>query len=77
MEEQHRDVMQELLYVDRFIHNFPLDKQKQYFGSIDVRNGSPTYSDYHKFILDKNIIRLNIYISDTSVVRIMETEAYS
>nr|URS64680.1 FMRFamide-gated sodium channel-like 3 [Malacoceros fuliginosus] len=77
MQEQQRDVVQELLYVDRFIHNFPPEKQKQYFGSIDVRNSSPTYDDYRTFVEQKNLIRLNIYISDTSVVKIMETEAYS
>jgi hypothetical protein len=49
LQEQERDVVQELLYVDRFIHQFPTDKQRKYFESVDVRNRSTSNSSSFQF----------------------------
>ena len=77
MEEQSEDLVRNLLHVEGFIDRFHPDKARAYFGDVDARAQTPTIETYREFIRDKNFLRLSVYISDSSVLRIVETEAYT
>jgi acid-sensing ion channel 2 len=76
--EHSMDLVHQLLYVQPFLDKFPPDKAQRYFGHLLPSNStSPTFDDFEQFVKDKNFVRLNFYISETSVFRVIETEAYS
>ena len=77
MEEQSRDLVQEIFYGKNFLDHFPADKADRFFGSVHYHNNTyPPFESYEKFVKDKNFLRLSVFVADTSVLKVVETEAY-
>ena len=74
MQEQPKLVLEDILYVDRFKDQFPPPKAEKYFGSL--LSPPQQFGVHQDFINKKHFMRLNVYISDTSVLKIVEIEDY-
>ena len=74
MAEQSMRFLNDVLWAEDFLSAFPPHKAQRYFGPLLA--GNATFDKYAAQIRQKNFVRMNVYISDTSVVKIEEIEAY-
>ena len=72
--EKSKILLEHVLYEQEFISRFPPNKASKYFKYV-TQNGS--FSNYTKYAREKHFLRLNVFVSDTSVMRVTETEDYS
>ncbi len=75
--EQSQKIVEDILFQEDFSARFSPQKAMKYFGNITYLKEYGTFQDYQTMIKEKNFLRINIYISDTSVVRIDEMAGYT
>ena len=74
MAEQSMRILTDVLWTEDFLATFPPEKALTYFGPLMTK--PTTFDEYADQISQKNFLRVNVYISDTSIVKIEEMEAY-
>lgn len=75
VQETSKVFIEDMLKKNDFLKNFSEEKRQKYFSQF--MEDSIPIGIYKQFIEDKNFLRLNVFISDTTVVKITETDDYN
>ncbi|CAD5111754.1 DgyrCDS1033 [Dimorphilus gyrociliatus] len=75
IQETSKTLIDDILKKKNFLKHFPEEKRQKYFSQF--LEDPIKISAYKEFIQEKNFLRLNVFISDTTVVKITETDDYN